>query len=86
MSEIPGGVTERTARSLVRSTEPYLSCEECLHLTDQYVDALAASDTTADWTVLEVHLAGCGACADEVESLHALVVADAVQRGAGGAR
>ncbi|WP_110208480.1 hypothetical protein [Nocardioides daejeonensis] len=53
---------------LLRDTAPYLSCDECFDRIDQYVEARAADPDHHDLR-MEVHLAGCGACAEEAATL-----------------
>lgn len=66
-------LTTRAAHRLTLDTEPFLSCEDCFELMDLYVEgALADPDTTA-LPQMQVHLAGCPACAEEAESLLELV-------------
>jgi anti-sigma factor RsiW len=51
-----------------------VSCEECFELLDQYVDLEAAgADAAAALPGVTAHLAGCPACHEDHESLHALV-------------
>jgi hypothetical protein len=53
---------------------PEVSCEECFELLDQYVDLEAAgADAAAALPGVTAHLAGCPACHEDHESLHALV-------------
>ncbi|HVQ92329.1 MAG TPA: hypothetical protein VMU51_14940 [Mycobacteriales bacterium] len=68
-------LTEAQARLLTRSTEPWLSCEDCFAQVDGYVEDLLAGAAGTDRPELAVHLAGCPACAEEAESL-LLLVAD----------
>jgi hypothetical protein len=59
--------------------EPELGCDECFELLDRYVDlelAAAPADTLVPG--LRAHLLGCPACAEEHESLRALLELDAV--------
>ncbi|MGZ4436568.1 MAG: hypothetical protein ACXVXE_09965 [Nocardioidaceae bacterium] len=66
-------ITPQTARLLTLPTEPWLSCEECFDLMDVYVEAVLADPATTALPEMRVHLAGCPACAEEAESLLALV-------------
>ena len=66
-------LTLPTARLLTLSTEPWLSCEDCFTLMDVYVEALLADPQTPALAEMRVHLRGCTACAEEAESLLALV-------------
>ena len=53
---------------------PELSCEECFAALDRYVEA-ELRGAAADRAVpgMRAHLEGCGACAEDHESLLALV-------------
>lgn len=63
-------------RDLTLDTEPWLSCEDCFTLMDVYVETVLADPHTTAMPQLRVHLAGCPACAEEAESLRALVAAE----------
>ena len=67
------GVDE--ARSLIQATDPWLSCEDCFDLMDRFVERLLADPRTAEEPQFLVHLHGCGACAEETESLLRFVAA-----------
>ena len=56
---------------------PELGCDECFDLLDEYVELERHGDD-ADGAVpgMRAHLAGCPACREEHESLHALLAAD----------
>ena len=60
-------LTGEAARSLTLATEPWLSCEDCFRLLDSYVEAVLADGNRSQ--AMTVHLAGCAACAEEVQSL-----------------
>jgi anti-sigma factor RsiW len=60
---------------LLTSTEPWLSCEDCFELLDEYVEARLA-DASAAAPAMDVHLAACPACAEEAASLTVLVAGD----------
>jgi hypothetical protein len=64
---------------------PELSCEECLDLIDVYVEYELA-DMRADERVpgMRAHLCGCPACAEEHDSLRALLTAPAPEHLGGG--
>jgi hypothetical protein len=53
---------------------PELTCEECFEQLDRYVE-LELSGHNADAAVpgMQAHLEGCPACAEDHDSLHALV-------------
>ena len=53
---------------------PELTCEECFEQLDRYVEIeLAAHDASAAVPGMREHLEGCPACAEDHDSLHALV-------------
>jgi hypothetical protein len=56
---------------------PELTCEECFEHLDRYVE-LELSGHDADIAVpgMHAHLKGCPACAEDHDSLHALVLSD----------
>jgi hypothetical protein len=56
---------------------PEVSCERCFDELDRYVELeVAGLDADAAVPGLRAHLAGCPACREEHDSLHALVSAD----------
>ena len=61
---------------LTADTEPYLSCDECFARLDQYVER-RIQDTHYDDPPRRAHLTGCGACAEEAETLLDLLTEDA---------
>ena len=64
---------------LLGSNERELDCDECFAQLDRYVE-LELSRAPADELVpgLRAHLVGCPACAEEHESLRALLELDSV--------
>ncbi len=58
--------------ALLADTSPYLSCDECFDRIDEYVERRIA-DPHYDDPTMRVHLAGCGACAEEAAALHELL-------------
>ena len=60
---------------LTQDTDPYLSCDDCFHRIDQYVERRHADPGHRD-VLMETHLAGCGACAEEAASLEELLAAE----------
>jgi hypothetical protein len=59
---------------LLGPESPEVGCEECFEQLDRYVELkLAGKDADAAIPGLGAHLAGCPACREEHESLHALV-------------
>jgi hypothetical protein len=56
---------------------PELTCEECFEHLDRYVEIEAGGrDADAEIPGMGSHLAGCPACAEDHESLLALVAAE----------
>lgn len=60
---------------LTRDPGPWLSCDACFHLVDQYVEA-ALSGSVAHLPAMRAHLSGCSACAEEAVSLLLLAAAE----------
>jgi hypothetical protein len=53
---------------------PELTCERCFEELDRYVELeLAGADADAAIPGLRAHLVGCSACAEDHESLRALL-------------
>ena len=53
---------------------PELTCEECFDQLDRYVELeLSGRDADAAAPGMQAHLKGCPACAQDHDSLHALV-------------
>ena len=56
---------------------PEISCEECFEQLDVYVELeLAGSDAGAAVPGMRAHLEGCPACAEDYESLRALLLSE----------
>jgi hypothetical protein len=68
-----------TLKRLLGSEEPEIDCDECFAHLDRYVELQLAGEP-ADELVpgLRAHLVGCPACAEEHESLRALLELDSV--------
>ena len=75
MTDSNQGLSAETIDALLADTEPYLSCDDCFAQIDQYVERLVA-DPTYDDPPMRAHLRGCGACAEEAETLRELLAAD----------
>ena len=73
MNAQPRRLSAEAARRLTLPTDPWLSCEGCFERMDGFVEALLAGSPAADDAAMRVHLAGCPACSEELESLLALV-------------
>jgi len=70
---------ELTLLRLLGPSEPELSCDECFEALDRFVEAeLADAPTGRVAPRLRAHLAGCPACAEEHESLRALLELEAL--------
>jgi hypothetical protein len=68
---------------LLGPAEPELSCESCFEELDRYVELeLAGADANAAVPGMRAHLRGCSACAEDHESLRALLE----ERGAAGSQ
>jgi anti-sigma factor RsiW len=65
---------ERLLHALLGPEGPELSCEQCFEQLDRYVELeVAGADADAAVPGMHAHLEGCPACAEEHESLRALV-------------
>jgi hypothetical protein len=63
-----------TLLRLLGPAEPELGCDECFAELDRYVELeLAGADADTLVGGMRAHLAGCPACAEEHESLRALL-------------
>jgi hypothetical protein len=63
---------------LTLDTDPWLSCDDCFRLVDQYVEELLQPPAGAapDAPAMLAHLRGCPACADETTTLLLLAAED----------
>jgi hypothetical protein len=68
-------LTPELARRLTLDTEPWLSCDDCFALIDEYVERML-DDPRYDHHAMRAHLRGCAACADEAVSLLELAAHD----------
>ena len=64
-----------TIRRLTLDTEPWLSCDDCFRLVDQYVETLLAGRADEP-PAMRAHLDGCPACAEEATTLLQLAAED----------
>jgi len=55
---------------------PWLSCDDCFALVDEYLERLISDPDHRD-PAMSAHLKGCRACADEASSLLELLARDA---------
>jgi anti-sigma factor RsiW len=68
---------KETIARLLGPAEAEVGCETCFEQLDRYVELeLDGADADAAIPGLAAHLAGCPACAEEHESLRALVAAE----------
>ena len=64
-------------RSLLGPGRPEVTCEVCFDELDRYVELrLAGADAEAAVPGMAAHLRGCPACAEEYQSLTALVAGE----------
>jgi hypothetical protein len=74
---IPFVDPERLLARLTGPPGPELSCEECFERLDRYVELeLGGSDADAAIPGMQAHLEGCSACAEDRDSLRALLLRD----------
>jgi hypothetical protein len=76
MTEPTRGLSAETIASLLADTSPYLSCDDCFARIDEYVER-TLEDPQHEDAAMDAHLAGCGACAEEAETLRELLGRDA---------
>jgi hypothetical protein len=69
----------RLMQRLLGPAGPELTCDECFDRLDVFVEAeLSGEDAESRVPGMRAHLRGCPACAEEHESLKALLEADGV--------
>jgi hypothetical protein len=62
---------------LLGPAQPETTCDECFARLDLYVDReVLTGDAARAMPALAAHLHGCPACAEDFDSLHALVLRD----------
>ncbi|MGH3454806.1 MAG: hypothetical protein ACRDPQ_14495 [Nocardioidaceae bacterium] len=71
----PRAITRKVLRSLTQDSEPWLSCDDCFELLDEYVERRLADPGDVD-TAMATHLEACPACAEEADSLQALLTSN----------
>lgn len=75
------GVEERLRARLLGPGAPELGCDECFDRIDSYVELeLRGLDPEQAAPGMEAHLRGCAACAEDHDSLRALLLAQAGPR------
>jgi hypothetical protein len=69
---------DRLLARLTGPSGPELSCDECFEELDRYVE-LELADADADTAIpgMRAHLEGCPACAQDRDSLRALLISEA---------
>jgi len=76
------GEFERLLARLTGPPGPELSCEQCFEQLDRYVELeLGGSDADTAIPGMRAHLEGCSACAEDHDSLCALLLSDAAEAG-----
>ena len=74
MTARPPDERARLLARLVGPSGPEISCERCFDELDRYVELeLAGADAEAAVPGMHAHLAGCPACAEDRDSLRALL-------------
>jgi len=66
----------REVEQLTLDAEPWLSCDDCFELVDEYVEELLAGALAAR-PEMRAHLRGCPACAEEAATLAILAAEEA---------
>lgn len=72
MTQAARRLTAEAIAGLMVDTSPYLSCDDCFARMDQHVERTVADPDYQD-RAMQAHLAGCGACAEEAETLRDLL-------------
>jgi len=65
-------VSREVLEQLALDTDPWLSCDDCFDLMDEYVERLLV-DPNHVHPAMATHLEGCSACAEEARSLLDLI-------------
>ena len=78
MTEHRHNLTPDVVDRLTIDPHPWLSCDDCFSLVDQYVDQLLdAGPVVAErMPAMRAHLAACAACREEAQTLLALAASD----------
>ena len=72
---------ERLLAALTGPRGPELTCDQCFEQLDRYVELeLADADAVTAIPGMRAHLEGCSACAEDRDSLRALLIGEAGQR------
>jgi hypothetical protein len=72
---------DRLLAALTGPRGPELTCDQCFEQLDRYVE-LELADADADTAIpgMRAHLESCSACAEDRDSLRALLMSEAGQR------
>ena len=72
---------DRLVAALTGPRGPELTCDQCFERLDRYVE-LELADADADTAVpgMAAHLQGCSACAEDRDSLRALLISESGPR------
>ena len=73
MSNNRSHLSDEAVRALTLSTDPWLSCEDCFDLSDEFAELVLSDPRTSAMGPMFVHLRACPACAEEAESLLVLL-------------
>jgi len=78
MTEYRDNLTPEVVRRLTADPHPWLSCDDCFRLVDQFVELLLDEGPLAAQRMpaMRAHLSGCAACREEAQTLLALAAAD----------
>jgi hypothetical protein len=72
---------DRLLAALTGPRGPELTCDQCFDQLDRYVE-LELADADADGAIpgMRAHLEGCSACAEDRDSLRALLISESGSR------
>ena len=72
---------DRLLAALTGPRGPELTCDQCFERLDRYVE-LELTDADADTAIpgMRAHLEGCSACAEDRDSLRALLISESGPR------
>ena len=72
---------DRLLAALTGPRGPELTCDQCFERLDRYVELeLAGSDADTSIPGMRAHLEGCSACAEDRDSLRALLISESGPR------
>ena len=72
---------DRLVAALTGPRGPELTCDQCFERLDRYVELeLAGSDADTIIPGMRAHLEGCSACAEDRDSLRALLISESGPR------